>query len=79
MGCLSGKHPAEEEGAGEGEGPQVQETEGSESVCVRGSSLQALWTLQRLFDRGGLRGVCQLPRQAQVRGTQHQATVLHVS
>lgn len=59
MGCLSGKHPAEEEG--EGEGPQVQEKEGPESVYARGRPFPSLWTLQRLFDRGGLRKVYQLP------------------
>lgn len=59
MGCLSGKHPAEEEG--EGEGPQVQKKEDPESLCSWGSPFPALWTLQRLFDRGGLRKVYQLP------------------
>lgn len=60
MGCLSGKHPAEKEG--EGEGPQVQKKEGPESVYNWGSSFPALWKLQRLFDRRRLRKVYQLPR-----------------
>lgn len=59
MGCLSGTHPAEEEG--EEEGQQVQKKAGTESICTRGCSSPALWTVQRLFDRGGLCKVCQLP------------------
>lgn len=77
MGCLSGTHPAEAEG--EGERSQVQEKEDPESVRTRGGPLPPLWTLQRLFDRGGLCKMYQLPRQAQVWGAQHQAAVLHVS
>lgn len=50
MGCLSGKHPAETKG--EGEGPQVQKKEDPESVYNWGSSIPALWNVQRLFDRG---------------------------
>lgn len=60
MGCLSGTHPAQEEG--EGEGAQVQKKERTESVYTRGCPVPALWTLQRLFDRGGLCKVRQLPR-----------------
>lgn len=50
MGCLSGKHPAETKG--EGEGPQVQKKEDPESVYGWGRSIPTLWKLQRLFDRG---------------------------
>lgn len=58
MGCLSGKHPEERAG----KRPHVQKEEGTESVCTRWSPIPALWKLQRLFDRGGLCQVYQLPR-----------------
>lgn len=60
MGCLSGKHPAQEE-EGEGEGPQVQEKEDTESIWRNGSPLQTLWSMQGLFGNGGLRKVYELP------------------
>lgn len=55
MGCLSGKHPAQEER--EGQGPQVQEKEDTESIYSWRSAFKALWTLQRLL---GGRGLCQM-------------------
>lgn len=58
MGCVSGTHPAEKEGVGEG--PQVQKKEDPESIQRWRSPFPALWILQRLFDRGGLCKVYQL-------------------
>lgn len=77
MGLLPGKHPAEE--AGQGAGPLLEEEKDPEPLHGWGRPLAPLRRLQGLPGGGGLRRVHQLPGQAQVWRTKHQAAVLRVS